>query len=253
MRSLLLLSALSVCLAQSAEPPTAEQVLDRYVEVTGGKDAYAKVKSVSMLGTMEIKGQGVKGDMRMYRLDGGKYYTVVDLPGIGKQEDGSDGTVVWDKTVLGPRLKTGVEKFLATCATTALSEYGRGALEKDSCYSKAEYVGEEIIGGKSVHKLKLTPKQGKPEEQYYDKQTGLLARTKMIMPSPMGDVPIVAIVDEYREIEGIKTPVKLTNEMGAVAMVMTFTSVKFNDTVPAAMFALPPEIQALVTAGQKKK
>lgn len=238
-------------MAQSAEPPTAEQVLDRYVEVTGGKDAYAKVKSVSMVGTMEIKGQGVKGEMRMYRLDGGKYYTVVDLPGIGKQEDGSDGKVVWDKTVLGPRLKTGVEKFLATCATTALSEYGRGALEKDSCYAKAEYVGEEMYEGKSVYKLRMTPKQGKPEEQYYDKQTGLLAKTRMIMPSPMGEVPIVAIVNEYREVDGVKTPVKLTNEMGAVSMIMTFTTVKFNDTVPDAMFMLPPEIQALVKAGKK--
>jgi len=248
MRILFLLAALSSCFAQS---PTAERILDRYIEVTGGKDAYAKVKSLSILGTMEIKGQGVKGEMRMYRMDGSKYYTVVDLPGIGKQEDGSNGNVVWDKTVLGPRLKTGVEKFLAICAAGAMSEYGRGALEKDSCYSKAEVIGEEVVDGKTAYKLKMTPKEGKPEEQYYDKESGLLLRTKMVLPSPMGEVPIVAIVNEYRDIDGIKTPVKLTNEMGAVAMVMTFTSVKFNEAIPDAMFALPPEIQALVKAGRK--
>ena len=128
MRTLLILLSVSFAYAQKAVVlPTAAQVLDRYIEVTGGKEAYAKVKSVSMLGTMEIKGQNVRGDMKMYRVDGGKYYTVVDLPGIGKQEDGSNGSVVWDKTVLGPRLKTGVEKFLAICASGAMAETGSAA------------------------------------------------------------------------------------------------------------------------------
>ncbi len=251
MRTLLFLAVLSIGYAQKAPTPTAEQILDRYVEVTGGKAAYDKVKSVTMLGTMEIKGQNIRGELKMFRQDGGKYYTVVDLPGIGKQEDGSNGTVVWDKTVLGPRIKTGVEKFLASCAAGAMSEYGRGALEKDSCYAKTEVLGEETLNGKPVYKLRMTPKEGKPEEQYYDKATGLLARTKMIIPSPMGEVPIVAVVEEYKTVDGITTPSKLTNEMGAVAMTMTFTSIRFNENVPAAMFALPPEIQALVDAAKK--
>jgi hypothetical protein len=251
MRILLVLVGLSVCNAQQAAKPTAEQVLDRYVSVTGGKEAYARVKSVSMLGQMEIKGQNIRGEMKMFRQDGGKYYTVVDLPGIGKQEDGSNGTVVWDKTVLGPRIKTGAEKFLASCGSSALSEYGRGALDKDSCYSKVEMVGEEIVNGKTFYKLRMTPKEGKPEEQFYDKATGLLSRTKMIMPSPMGEVPITAIVEEYKTVDGITTPARLTNEMGAVAMTMTFTSIRFNEKVPDVLFSLPPEIQALVDASKK--
>ncbi len=245
-----LVAASAVLLAQN-NAPTAESILNKYVEVTGGKEAYAKVKSVSMLGTMEIKGQNVKGEARLYRQDGGKYYTVVDLPGIGKQEDGSNGSVVWDKTVLGPRIKTGVEKFLATCASAALGEYAKGAVEKDNCYDKSEFVGEENVGGKTLYKVKMTPKQGKPEEHYYDKATGLLARTKMILPSPMGEVPFVAIVEEYRTIDGIKTPVRITNEMGAMAMPMNFTTVKFNDAIPETMFALPPEISALVKTTKK--
>ncbi len=251
MRIILILAALSICYAQKAATPTAEQILDRYVAVTGGKAAYDKVTTVSILGTMEIKGQNIRGEMKMFRQNGGRYYTVVDLPGIGKQEDGSDGTVVWDKTVLGPRLKTGVEKFLASCAAGAMSEYGRGALEKDSCYAKTEVIGEEMLNGKPVYKLKMTPKEGKPEEQFYDKATGLLSQTKMILPSPMGDVPIVAIVEEYKTVDGITTPAKLTNEMGAVAMTMTFTSIRFNEKVPAVLFSLPPEIQALVDAAKK--
>jgi hypothetical protein len=251
MRALFVLLSLSLVFAQEKSTPTAAQVLDRYVSVTGGKEAYSKVKTVSMIGTMEIKDQSIRGSMRMYRMDGGKYYNVVDLPGIGKQEDGSNGTTAWDKTVLGPRLKSGVEKFLATCASSAMSEYGRGAVDTDSCYAKAEFVGEESINGKAAYKLRMTPKEGKPEEQYYDKESGLLIRTKVLMPSPMGEVPIVATVDEYRKVDGIQTPVKISNNMGAVTMIMNFSTIKFNDAIPEAMFALPPEIDALVKAGKK--
>jgi hypothetical protein len=97
----------------------------------------------------------------------------------------------------------------------------------------------------------MTPKEGKPEEQYYDKESGLLIRTKVLMPSPMGEVPIVATVDEYRKVDGIQTPVKISNNMGAVTMIMNFSTIKFNDAIPEAMFALPPEIDALVKAAKK--
>jgi outer membrane lipoprotein-sorting protein len=59
------------------------------------------------------------------------------------------------------------------------------------------------------------------------------------------------VVEQYKTVDGITTPSKLTNEMGAVAMTMTFTSIRFNESVPATMFALPPEIQALVDASKK--
>ena len=246
-----LLSASCLFGQQVATPPTAQQILDRYLKVTGGKAAYDKVKSVTMLGTMEIKGQNVRGEMKMYRMDGGKYYTVVDLPGIGKQEDGSDGNTVWDKTVLGPRLKTGEEKFLAACASGAMSEYGRGALEHDKCYAKSEYSGEETIAGKVFQKVTMTPKIGKPEVQYYDKATGLLGRSKVVLPSPMGDVPITILVEDYKMFEGVVTPVRITNQMGAVEMEIAFSSVKFNEKLPESLFVLPPEIQALVDAEKK--
>ncbi|MBZ2183944.1 MAG: hypothetical protein K7J46_04475 [Bryobacter sp.] len=251
MRVLYGLLAASTFLAGENCSPNPEAILNRHLEMSGGKEAYARVKSVSMLGTMEVKGQNVKGEARIYRKNGGKSYTVVDLPGIGKQEDGSNGTVVWDKTVLGPRIKTGVERFLTICSSSALGEYTRGALEKDTCYDKFEFAGEEVVDGRKLCKLRLTPKQGKAEEHLFDSETGLLARTKMIMPSPMGEVPIVAIIEEYRNVDGVKTPVKITNQMGVVAMTMSFTSVKFNEAIPEAMFALPPEISALVKAGKK--
>jgi hypothetical protein len=38
--------------------------------------------------------------------------------------------------------------------------------------------------------------------------------------------------------------------MGPVEAVFTFTSIEFNSKIPEAMFALPPEIKALLEAGK---
>jgi hypothetical protein len=254
MRSLWLFMAAVAAFGQSAGGPavTPESILNRYVEVTGGREAYEKVKSLSMTGTMEIKGQGVRGEMRMYRTEGGKYYTSIDLGGMGKQEDGSDGSVAWDKTVLGPRIKSGVEKFLATCADGVMSEYGKAALELGDCYSKVEYAGVESVDGKAMHKIVLTPKQGKAEEQFFDVETGLMKKVKMIMPSPMGEVPITTVIAEYKAVAGVQVPSKLVNNMGPIVMEMAFSAITVNEKLPEQLFALPPEIQALAGAAKPK-
>lgn len=235
---------------KAAAKPTVDAIFQRFAEATGGADAYAKVKSSTMVGVMEIRGQNVKGEARMYRAEGGKYYTVVDLPGMGKQEDGSDGTTAWDKTVLGPRIKTGVEKFLATCSANSVNEYIRTAADLGACYDKAELVGEETVAGKGTWHIRLTPKQGKPEDHYYDKESGLLTMVKMTMPSPMGEVPMTVKLGGYKTYGGILSPTELVNVMGPVEAVFTFTAIEFNSKIPEAMFALPPEIKALLEAGK---
>ncbi len=237
--------------AQPAKTPSVEDILNRYVRATGGEDAYKRISTVVMRGTMEIKAQGIKAEMLVYRADGGKSYSVVDIPGMGKQEDGANGDVVWEKTALGPRLKTGVEKFLQTCAGEAMSEYVRAVAGKDTCYSKMEVAGEDMVNGRPVWKLILTPKMGKLEEQYFDKESGLLVQQKMTMPTPLGELPISLNIGGYKKIDGIETPTTVDTRLGPVEMQMNFSSVSYNEKIPEQIFALPPDIAALVNAEKK--
>jgi len=51
----------------AADPlPSAESVLDRYVQVTGGKQAYAKRKSEIAHGTLVYTALGIKGTITRY-------------------------------------------------------------------------------------------------------------------------------------------------------------------------------------------
>ncbi len=248
----LLLASFASCFALAQAPPTAEEVLARYIEASGGEEAFKRVNTVIMRGSMEIKAQNIKADVLIYRADGGKGYSVIDIPGMGKQEEGSDGDVVWEKTALGPRIKTGVEKFLVTCAGEAMSEYARVAIGKDGCYNKVEFAGADTVKGKPVWKLKLTPKMGKLEEQFFDQASGLLVQQKMTMPSPLGEIPITLVLEDYKPIDGLQTPLKASTVLGPVEMAMSFTSIEFNAKIPEQIFAVPPEIAALAAADKKK-
>jgi hypothetical protein len=236
----------------SAKAPTAEAVLQKYLEASGGEESIGRVKTVIMRGSMEIPAQNVRASMVIYRADGGKSYSVVDIPGMGKQEDGSNGEIAWEKTALGPRVKDGVEKFLVTCSGDAMGEYTRALTGKDTCYAKVELAGEEMIDGKPAWKLLLTPKMGKVEEQFFDKASGLLVQQNMKMPSPLGELPITLVMNAYKTFEGVKTPTRVTMKMGTVEMQLNFAEVAFNVPIPDQMFAVPPDIQALVEAGKGK-
>src|SRR4051794_4598106 len=91
--------------------PKGETILDKYIELTGGRAAYEKNHSEVSVGTMEFVGKGIKGNISSYRAEPDKSYTEIDIQGIGKVKEGSDGKVAWSLSAMqGPRLKDGEEK-----------------------------------------------------------------------------------------------------------------------------------------------
>src|SRR5437763_8235070 len=104
----------------AADPlPKGEAILDKYIEVTGGKAAYEKRHTEVSTAVMEFIGKGVKMKMTSYHAEPDNSYVVVEIEGIGKMEEGSNGTVVWERSALkGPRVKTGEEKAVSLRAAS---------------------------------------------------------------------------------------------------------------------------------------
>ena len=89
----------------SAELPNAADLMDHYVDSTGGSKAYATVKTQIVKAGMTFVRQGMKADLEAKIGEGGKSYVSLDLPGAGKFELGSNGTTSWQKNVMqGPQL-----------------------------------------------------------------------------------------------------------------------------------------------------
>src|SRR5579859_2200501 len=97
----IVLSALACRILSAADAlPTGEAILDKYIEVTGGKAAYEKKVTEVTTGTLEFTGKGVKAHITSYQAAPNKSYSVVEIEGIGKMEEGADGTVAWERSAI---------------------------------------------------------------------------------------------------------------------------------------------------------
>jgi hypothetical protein len=238
---LTILSALAAALASAQPLPKAEAILDRYVEVTGGKAAYQKHTHETLTGTISFPEQGLNGQLTRYAMAPDKEYSVVELGPIGKIESGFTNGVAWEKSaILGPRLKTGDEKDQA-----AREAQFNGAAEWRAVFPRAETTGSESVNGEDCYKVLLTPAMGKPETQYFSKKSGLLLKTAAIAVSPMGEVPVEVEVSDYKTFDGILLPTRSRQKAGAQQLEITITSVT-DQPVPPGAFDLPPEIKTLL-------
>ncbi len=226
----------------ASDLPKAETILDRYVDVTGGKAAYEKCKNRVSRGTLEVPAANLKGTVTIYHAAPDKMYSVTEIPGIGPVLEGCNGEVAWEHNpMMGPRLKEGSEK------ATALREAVFNAeLNWRKIFKKAETVALEDVNGKPAYKVELTPAEGNAEIRHYDKESGLLVKSTFALSTKMGDIPVEIVLSDYKETGGIKVPQKATQTVAGQTVVLTFESVEHNAELPADRFDLPPEVKALL-------
>ena len=234
--------------AQAQTLPSAETILDRYVEVTGGKAAYQQHASEVLIGTIAFPEQGLKGRLTRYAIAPDKEYSIVELGPIGKIESGVAGGVAWEKSaILGPRIKSGDEKDQAVRQARF-----NAPLDWRKNFTKVETAGTEVVNGEECYKVVLTPATGKPESQFYSKTTGLLLKTTATAASPMGEIAVEVEVSDYKKFGDILYPTRSRQKAGGQELEIAVTSMSFNAPVPGEYFDLPAEIQALAAKAAGK-
>ncbi len=223
--------------------PSVDAVYNHFIAATGGKAAYEARHSLIEHATINFAKQGLKGSLTIYQAAPDKYLGLTELPGIGKLASGSNGEVAWENTALqGPRIKQGAER------DDALRDGAFNApLHWQKLYAKAETAGSETVEGHDCYKVVLTPKEGKPMTEFYDKQSGLMIKTMATVTSQMGDVNAEILYDDYRkDSDNVLSAHRLVERAALEEIVIDVESVEVNPDLPKDRFNLPPEVQALV-------
>jgi len=172
----------------------------------------------------------------------GRYYQLLDIPGLGKEEQGSDGRVAWERSsVLGPRArprKSGSDLGLTLDAAEVIGwRYMVGEVRTEA---------EETIDGHDCYRVRLTGRDAAPAAiRWYDRTSGLLYRTSLSFKTEMGPVPAVMTYEAYRLVEGIRWPVRIHMTISGQEMVFHADEVALNSPIDEAVFQLPEEIQQL--------
>jgi hypothetical protein len=213
--------------------PTVDQILEKYVQALGGREALEKITSRVTKGTLEAP--DLKGEIEIYAKAPNKLLIVQDVEGIGVSRDGYDGQAAWaENPMFGVREKSGPE-----LAAVAISSDFHAPLKIKQHYSKLEVKGKEKIGDREAWIIQATSAGGTPLKMYYDTQTGLHVRTEAEMESLGGKISVQTTLEDYRDVDGVKLPFTTSQETPMSKAVIRVIEVKSNVTIDDARFKKP--------------
>lgn len=224
--------------------PTAAELFRKHLDATGGEAAWSTKSAIRSKGAIEIPAAGLKGSMTLVAMEPDRMLVTMDLPGMGETRTGSDGTTGWSiDPMRGPALMD--EKQLADIKRDA--NFRRDLmLAKDA--GDAEVVGLFEFEGTPCWRVKVTGAgSAKETHHFYAKDSGLLSGMSMRMATPMGEIPAVIVVGDYKDFGDVKLPAKTVTKVMGQQQVMTTDAVEWGGVEEKA-FELPAEIKALKAA-----
>lgn len=218
-------------LAQEPGQPAAEQIIDRYIKAIGGAERLASVNSYIATGTsVGFGGFGGGAQVSLYAKAPDQRALIIDFkdtPGRGDTTRSYDGHRAWLRTPLnilgeyelsggeldGARLDAlmsfpGQIKQVLTRLRVSLPTTISDLPAPSSQSSKEENAGigqdrlVDVVQGNGPRDLLVT--------MYFDHDSGLLLRIIRYSKSPIGRFPTQIDLADYRDVDGIKIPFRMT-------------------------------------------
>lgn len=224
--------------AQEAAKPaglTAEQVIERTIQASGGREAMEKLTSTVAKGTADISWAGVTAKMEYYAKAPDKQMSVTSIDGYGQVKQGFDGKVAW---VDNP--ESGLQELSGEMAEQAKRQAVFNApLKWRELYPKAELRGKEKVGDRDAWVLILTSTAGKKVIQYVDAENFLMLRQTMTQQTPQGEMEVTADMSDYRDVSGVKVPFLIKQTLPPGDIIIKFTEMQNNVPIDDAQFAKP--------------
>ena len=221
--------------APDAKLPTADQIVDKFVQAIGGKAAYEKLTSRQEKGTFELAAMGVSAPFESYSKAPNKTVFTIDITGFGAVQQGYNGTVGWSSDPqTGLREMTGRELAQIKLG----SNFYRDVRLKE-LYPKMTVKGVEKVGDRDAYVVEATSADGVTEMMAFDTQTGLLLRTEVDTESPQGKAHVISLASDYREVDGVKIPFTLVQKTPQFEFTIKLNAVKHNVAIDDAKFNKP--------------
>ena len=213
--------------------PTADQVLDSYVEAIGGTAALEKLK------TREIKGALVTESGRTYTLEirqkaPGLGLVTATSPKGDVLRDGYDGTMAWNaagssvfpsRGLEGARIARDAQFFVAT--------------DVKKRFPRRFVAGKESAGAEEVYLVRAGGHSDVSEMLYFSVNSGLLVRRIVLTQTALGRFSEQTEYSDYREADGVKLPFTVARMEVNTRYTEKFSEVKHNIPISDSAFQMP--------------
>lgn len=220
--------------------PTLDQILDKYIEASGGRAAWQKLHSRVSKGTVDVPAAGASGTIEVHEKAPDRVLITVSIAGTVFTQ-GYDGAIGWSNDPQnGLREQTGAE-----LAETKRDADFYHALDFRKLYPKLSVTGTDKIGDKSAYVVEATPAEGGDADRvYFDAQTGLLVRAITQHHNPDGSVePFTEDFEDFRVQDGVTIPFTIHQTNPQMSFTIKIDEVHHNVELSDAEFGKPAAAQ----------
>ena len=239
--------ALITMLSTSTFAQTADEIVENYIKVTGGRANWEKAKDMKMIGKAKVPSQGIELDLTMYSKAPNKMKVAMNFQGKEIVQPAFDGNIGWQTSMMTMK----AEKMEAEDSEIMKqdADFPDSFLDYKTKGYTVSLEGEESVEGVACHKVKLTKKpvkiDGKEEANFvyyfFDKENGvpLMVRT-LGKKGPMKGITSESLMSDYQEVNGIILPFTMNQKInGQLAVSITFTKLEINTNMEDAIFTFP--------------
>lgn len=209
----------------------AGTVIDNYVEAIGGTDKLSKIEDISM--NMSASIQGMTLDMVIHQKAPDMYKMSMSMGGNVVQEQIYDGQRGKARGMQGTMELEGdmlEEMKIQAIMNPELSYQERGF--------KLSLDGIENIDGENAYKITITSPRDASVTEFFSVESGLKLRTVTTQDSPMGSITQITDYEDYREVDGLKYPFLIKQQVGPQTFDMEVKSIEINQGLADEVFSV---------------
>ena len=228
-------------LKQAEGAPSAESLIDKYIQAIGGAQKVGGMNSIAAKGVFEGSPESLmigQSPAEIY-AKGGNQRTLIIHAGGGDVTTAYDGHTAWKATStlyepvpVVPLVGSDLDSAAVEAALTFPAKIKQTLTDwKVGFPFVIDNNDVEVVQGTSAGKL--------PVKLYFDEKSGLLVRMVRYTNLPVGLNPIQTDYGDYREVSGIKIPYRMKLTWVDGQGTIRLNEVQLNAPIDAAKFGKP--------------
>ncbi len=243
--SLLMMACVFISQAQ-----TADEIIAKYFENTGGIAKWKAIEGVKM--TAKVNQQGLEIPLELFFMKDGRQMTKVNFQGKVIKQGVFDGATLWSTNFMNQKAEKSDTEATENMKVNLGSDYPFVFMNYKVKGFKLELMGKESVDGTETFKLKMTKNpikvDGKSEETvefyYFDSENFVPLMVESEVKSGQGKGMIAqSKFSDFQEVGGLMIPFSWAQ--GAKGQPsgqpLVITNVELNPKVEQSEFAFPVE------------
>ena len=241
----LLLTVFVFMISTSFNAQTVDEIIENYIENTGGAENWQNVKAIKMSAIINQMGMEIPIEMVQSK---NKMYTKISIQGQEIKQGVFDGKTLWSTNFMTMKAEKSSQEDIDKLKNE-LGEFPNPFLNYKEKGFSLEFMGTETVDGSDTFKIKLIKKPILIDEievpnvsvYYFDsKEFFPIMVQEEVMNGPSKGVIMESKMSNYKEVEGLYLPVSMTHGVkDQPGQPIKFNSIKLNTVIDDSVFKFP--------------